>query len=571
MGNSEWTTRPFTEAVMVNPAVTLTKGKVYPFVEMAAVDPTTRSVSESEHREFTGGGARFLPGDTLMARITPCLENGKIARFQPTDKTSPGFGSTEFIVIRGREGVTDNDFAYYLTKWSEFHQFAVAQMTGTSGRQRVPAESLSGFKATIPPPDIQANIAHILGTLDDKIELNRRMNRTLEKMAAAIFKSWFIDFDPVRRNAARTQNQPSPKPSPNGRGSGNYRGGYDFAGLVETARAMRKNPTDAEALFWELVRDRRFLGLKFRRQHQLGDYVADFYCHEYRLVVELDGGVHRTKQKKDLKRDAWMVSQGFKVLRIRNEQLLDDPAFVLEQIAEIISSPSPSGRRAGDEGCVETFDALFPDTFEDSELGEIPKGWRLGTLGDIADNPRRTVQPSDVPPATPYVGLQHMPRRCIAMDAWGRADEVSSGKSQFKEGEILFGKLRPYFHKVGIAPVGGVCSTDILVVAPRSTEWHSHVLSLVSSKAFVDYADSHSAGTKMPRTNWKDMGRYPLAMPPVPLAKAFQDHVAALHQRIGVAVRQNRRLAGLRDTLIPKLLSGELELPAAEAVVEEVS
>ena len=97
-----------------------------------------------------------------------------------------------------------------------------------------------------------------------------------------------------------------------------------------------------------------------------------------------------------------------------------------------------------------------------------------------------------------------------------------------------------------------------------------YALSLVSGKALVDYTDSHSAGTKMPRTNWKDMGRYPLALPPKSLVKAFQDHIAAFHQRISLGVRQNRRLAGLRDTLLPKLLSGEIELPEAEGIAEEV-
>ncbi|GAB4335922.1 MAG: hypothetical protein Kow0089_05900 [Desulfobulbaceae bacterium] len=272
----------------------------------------------------------------------------------------------------------------------------------------------------------QQRIAHILGTLDDKIELNRRMNRTLEKMAAAIFKSWFIDFDPVR---AKAEGQDTGLP---------------------------------------------------------------------------------------------------------------------QEIAD-----------------------MFPDSFEDSEIGPIPKGWKPSALGDIADNARRSVKPDEVPATTPYIGLQHMPRRCIALDTWGRADEVGSQKSRFKEGEILFGKLRPYFHKVGIAPVDGVCSTDILVVVPKAECWHSYVLSLVSSKAFVDYTDSHSAGTKMPRTNWKDMSRYPLALPPVELTSAFQNHVEALHQRIAVSVRQNRRLARLRDTLLPKLLSGELEVPDIGEPIEQ--
>ena len=133
-----------------------------------------------------------------MARITPCLENGKIGRFRARDPASEGHGSTEFIVIRGRPGVTGNDFAYYLTQSTEFREYAISQMTGTSGRQRVPVSSLDHLMVPIPPLPEQRAIAHVLGTLDDKIELNRRMNETLEEMARALFKSWFVDFEPVR-------------------------------------------------------------------------------------------------------------------------------------------------------------------------------------------------------------------------------------------------------------------------------------------------------------------------------------------------------------------------------------
>ena len=199
MGN-KWNYLPFTEAVEVNPSVPLKRGKIYPFVDMKAVESSRRGASESESREFKSGGARFMPFDTLMARITPCLENGKIARYIPSEGVGgPAFGSTEFIVIRGREGVTDNDYAYYLTKWEEFRQFAISQMTGSSGRQRVPADSLAKFLAPAPESlSEQRAIAHILGSLDDKIELNQQMAQTLESIARAIFKSWFVDFDPVK-------------------------------------------------------------------------------------------------------------------------------------------------------------------------------------------------------------------------------------------------------------------------------------------------------------------------------------------------------------------------------------
>jgi type I restriction-modification system DNA methylase subunit/very-short-patch-repair endonuclease len=150
---------------------------------------------------------------------------------------------------------------------------------------------------------------------------------------------WFI----ARNKSA----QPSPRPSPKGRGS-QYRGGFEFSGLVETARELRGKQTPAEEMFWELVRNRKFLGLKFRRQHQIGSYVTVFYCHEQRLVVELDGGIHDTRKEKDQKRDRYLESQGLRVLRIKNEELLDSPQTCLETIAQNL--PSPLGRGAGGEG-----------------------------------------------------------------------------------------------------------------------------------------------------------------------------------------------------------------------------
>ena len=154
---------------------------------------------------------------------------------------------------------------------------------------------------------------------------------------------WFI--------ARNKSTQPSPLPSPTGRGSQaerQYRGGFEFSGLVETARELRGKQTPAEEMFWELVRNRKFLDLKFRRQHQVGSYVVDFYCDQHKLVIELDGGIHNTRKEKDQKRDRYLESQGFRVLRIKNEELLRSPQTILEQIAQNL--PSPSGRGAGGEG-----------------------------------------------------------------------------------------------------------------------------------------------------------------------------------------------------------------------------
>ena len=197
-GSGDWRDMPFSEAVEVNPAVRLERGTMYPFVDMAAVDAGSRSVDAVEQRAYSGGGSRFQSGDTLMARITPCLENGKVARYRATRPPSAAHGSTEFIVIRGRAGVTDSEFAYYLTQWEVVRSYAIDQMTGTSGRQRVPTDSLNHLAIPVPSLPEQRAIARILGALDDRIELNRRMNETLEATARALFKSWFVDFDPVR-------------------------------------------------------------------------------------------------------------------------------------------------------------------------------------------------------------------------------------------------------------------------------------------------------------------------------------------------------------------------------------
>jgi type I restriction-modification system DNA methylase subunit/very-short-patch-repair endonuclease len=144
----------------------------------------------------------------------------------------------------------------------------------------------------------------------------------------------------------------SPALLPGGEGSktGHYRGGFDFSGLVKRARELRKQQTPVEDLLWELLRNRQLADLKFRRQHQIGDWLVDFYCHEHRLVVEVDGDVHdeKARAKKDAARTKYLESLGNTVVRFRNEEVLNDPENVLSRI--LASLPSPAGRRAGDEG-----------------------------------------------------------------------------------------------------------------------------------------------------------------------------------------------------------------------------
>ena len=272
----------------------------------------------------------------------------------------------------------------------------------------------------------QSAISSVLATLDNKIELNRQISETLEAMAQCLFKSWFVDFDPVHAN---------------------------ISGKT--------------------------------------------------------------------------------------------PAHMCADVA-----------------------ALFPNAFNDEEL---PDGWTEAPIGNIADNPRRGVKPQDVNEDTPYIGLEHMPRESISLSNWANAGKVTSNKSRFETGEFLFGKLRPYFHKVGVAAIDGICSTDILVVRPTVSAWRSYVLACISSKDFVNYTDQTSAGTKMPRTNWKDMARYQVSLPPKEIAVKFDDIVWPMVERIIANIHENRTLAELRDLLLPKLMSGEITIRDAEKEVEAVA
>jgi type I restriction enzyme S subunit len=201
--------------------------------------------------------------------------------------------------------------------------------------------------------------------------------------------------------------------------------------------------------------------------------------------------------------------------------------------------------------------AVFRQWFVESE--EVT-GWKVGKFGDVAENIRRSTNAQDIDPEMHYIGLEHMPRGSIALSEWGNASELASNKFIFKEGEFLFGKLRPYFHKVGIAPIDGVCSTDILVIAPKSPEWHGFVLGHISSVELINYTNAASTGTKMPRTNWSDIANYEVAIPPLEKAKEFTEIFLPMAQQIRANIMESRTLARLRESLLPRLMRGEVRV-----------
>ena len=282
----------------------------------------------------------------------------------------------------------------------------------------------------------QKAIAHILGSLDDKIELNRRMNATLEGMAQALFKSWFVDFDPVFDNALAA-----------------------------------------------------------------GHAIPD-----------------ELKSKAELRRLSAEKKSEFK-----------------------------------------THHSSFPSKFTwTEELGWIPEGWEVQEFGKLAQNVRDGVDPATLPADTPYVGLEHIDKQCFSLSRWGTAAEVDSQKSHFKPDDFLFGKLRPYFHKVCHVISEGICSTDILVIRTHQEDDAGYVGCQIFEPEFVEYANLRSTGTRMPRASWKDMAQYEVACPPENLRKAFNNLIKPIREKCAGAVIVNQNLGKLRDTLLPQLISGEL-------------
>lgn len=318
------------------------------------------------------------------------------------------------LYVRDFKG-NDRKYINYFLKTLDFH--AYSDKAAVPGINR---NHLHEAVVTLPPIGEQKEIAKVLGALDDRITLLRETNKTLESIAQAIFKSWFVDFDPVRAKIEGLQ----------------------------------------------------------------------------------------------------------------------------------------------PEGMDEETAALFPDSFE-SDSGGVPRDWHSGKLGDVATASRSSVSVSGFSDAVAYVGLEHMPRRELGLTSWGTAAGLESTKTAFLANDILFGKLRPYFHKVVIAPLPGVCSTDILACRSKAALFHAFVALHLFSDTLVTYADRLSNGAKMPRVSWKDLAAYPVTVPPEPVAARFNLLIQPIFEKMQSNVFQAQTLTGLRDSLLPRLISGQIRLPEA--------
>ena len=205
-------------------------------------------------------------------------------------------------------------------------------------------------------------------------------------------------------------------------------------------------------------------------------------------------------------------------------------------------------------------DLRFPGHESTPIHDDIPEGWERTTVEDLCSLRKKSLSPDMIMPGTPYIGLEHIPRKDFCLSTWGDASEITSNKYEFCKNDIIFGQIRPYFHKVGFAIVDGVSSTDSFVMTPQEQTWGLFLMT-VSSEAFVNYAyQTCKEGAKMPRADWNQMKEYQILVANKDIQTGFEGFIKSITRRVSALAHQNKHLAEARDRLLPKLMSGEIEV-----------
>lgn len=357
------------------------------------------------------------------------------------------------VVLKAKD-LASIDYLYWLFLTPAFNHHLYATATGTKILHTSPSK-ITSYETTIPSLGTQEKIAGFLWAIQNKFDLNRQTNQALESMAQALFKSWFVDFDPVIDNALAAGNE-IPEP---------------LAAKAAARRALEEQGSD-----------------KASQPHTLPDAIRQ----------------------------------------------------------------------------------LFPSRFQfTEELGWIPEGWGVKPFRSVAQHIRESASAQNIDPNEVYVGLEHIGRKQLFLENSGVGSDVESNKSRFQKGDVLFGKLRPYFHKVALTDTNGICSTDILVFRAEDAAYQAFMALTAYREDFVAHANACSSGTRMPRANAKDLLGYQVVMPTRDLAQQLQTTVAPMWERAHANLLENSRLAKVRDALLPKLLSGELRIQATEKMLDE--
>ena len=381
---SEWRTIRAADFIDFNPRLSLKKGDIATKVAMDKLKPFTKKIPETEKAEFNGG-AKFCNGDTVMARITPCLENGKTAYVDMLDDGEIGFGSTEFIVMRAKTGISDPQFVYYTAINPVFRNVAVKSMVGSSGRQRVQQSVLEELELSVPDLDEQRRIGDFLAKIDEKIALNDRINDNLADLLQTIYQGRF---------------------------------GNDILAV---------------------------------NQGVLSDICS--YSTDKVAVSELN-------------------------------------------VRTYFSTENMLSGKAGS-----------------TEATSLP---------------------------------------------------TTSQTTACHKGDTLISNIRPYFKKIVYCEDKCGCSTDVLCFTPSQPCYSAYLFSTLYADKFFAFMVAGSKGTKMPRGDKQQIMTYPVVLPSEEELAGFNTIASPLLEQIYSNRAENKRLSILRDTLLPKLMSGEINVSAVQ-------
>ena len=381
---SEWRTIRAADFIDFNPRLSLKKGDIATKVAMDKLKPFTKKIPETEKAEFNGG-AKFCNGDTVMARITPCLENGKTAYVDMLDDGEIGFGSTEFIVMRAKTGISDPQFVYYTAINPVFRNVAVKSMVGSSGRQRVQQSVLEELELSVPDLDEQRRIGDFLARIDEKIALNDRINDNLADLLQTVYQDRFGNTSLV-------------------------------------------------------------------------------------------------------------ANQGF--------------------------------------------------------------------LSDICSYSRDKVAVSELNVSTYFSTENMLPGKAGSTEATSLP--TTSQTTACHKGDTLISNIRPYFKKIVYCEDKCGCSPDVLCFTPSQPCYSAYLFSTLYADKFFAFMVAGSKGTKMPRGDKQQIMTYPVVLPSEEELAGFNTIASPLLEQIYSNRAENKRLSILRDTLLPKLMSGEIDVSAVQ-------
>ena len=376
----KWTEMRAADFIEFNPRMSIKKGTIATKVAMDKLQPFTKKIPDTEKAPFSGG-SKFRNGDTIMARITPCLENGKTAFVDILGEDEIAFGSTEFIVMRAKEGVSDPQFIYYLATSPSFRNIAIKSMVGSSGRQRVQQTVLDELVLSVPPLEEQKKISSLLCVLDQKIALNNEINDNLAELLQTVYQERFGDV-----SAAGEQGK-----------------------LLDIC----------------------------------------FYSKDRVAVSELNTSTYFSTEN------------------------------------------------------------MLPGKAGATEAASLP--------------------------TTPQTTACH-------------------------NGDTLISNIRPYFKKIVYCNDECGCSTDVLCFTPVQSKYAAYLFSTLYADKFFAFMVAGSKGTKMPRGDKQHIMSYPVALPSEEELKEFNALALPVLAKIHSNKAENKRLSATRDALLPKLMSGEIDV-----------